>query len=139
MTTDQLLLRKVRVAGRSATRPAQWEIEVGESAEAAAAAALQEGAAIQASSDQPVCLRLDTRDLFQWRVRNVPYPADTYEVTADLERQEVVIRTKNKKYFKRLCVPDLRRAGAPLDEDLAARLSFAHANRTLVVSLPKPP
>lgn len=38
---------------------------------------------------------------FEFRVRNLPYTADNFEVTIDDEKQQIVIRTKNKKYFKR--------------------------------------
>jgi hypothetical protein len=41
----------------------------------------------------------------QWRVRNVPYPIDTYLITADVETHEIVIRTTNKKYFKVTALP----------------------------------
>jgi hypothetical protein len=44
---------------------------------------------------QPIFLRQDTSDSFQWRVRNMPYPLDTYSVTA--EDVNLVLRTSNKK------------------------------------------
>jgi len=90
---------------------------------------------IATSSDQPSIVRLDTKEAFQWRVRNMPYPKETYQVTADDEKNQVVIRTTNKKYFKRIDVPDLNRLGLRVEE---GGISIAHANRTLVVSLKKP-
>mmetsp|Transcript_6967 Transcript_6967/g.13433 ORF Transcript_6967/g.13433 Transcript_6967/m.13433 type:complete len:139 (+) Transcript_6967:3-419(+) len=93
------------------------------------------GDLIALGSDQPSIVRLDTKEAFQWRVRNLPYPKEVYEITADEEKNQAVIRTTNKKYFKRLDVPDLNRLGLKVE---AAGLSFAHANRTLVVSLKKP-
>jgi len=36
----------------------------------------------------------------QWRVRNLPYPKEVYEISVDQEKNQVVIRTTNKKYFK---------------------------------------
>ena len=45
---------------------------------------------------QPVFVRKDTKAAFQWRIRNLPYPIETYNVTCDPE-QNVVIRTTNKK------------------------------------------
>jgi protein DPCD len=39
--------------------------------------------------------RKDTRAALQWRIRNLPYPLDTYNVTA--EDKLIVVRTTNKK------------------------------------------
>jgi DPCD protein family len=46
---------------------------------------------------QPQFTRRDTERSFQWRIRNLPYPADTYAVTVDEEKQQIVVRTSNKK------------------------------------------
>lgn len=46
---------------------------------------------------QPEFSRKDTRDAFQWRVRNLPYPPDTYDVSIDAPARQIVIRTSNKK------------------------------------------
>ena len=45
---------------------------------------------------QPIFVRKDTVPLFQWRVRNLPYPLETYSVNCD-EDQNIIIRTSNKK------------------------------------------
>ena len=49
--------------------------------------------------------------------------------------RHVVIRTLNKKYFKKLSIPDLDRFSLPY---LPQSVSFAHANNTLIVSYDKP-
>ena len=46
---------------------------------------------------QPIFVRKDTKKAFQWRIRNLPYPIETYNVTADPESRTVIIRTTNKK------------------------------------------
>lgn len=46
---------------------------------------------------QPIFSRKDTEQHFQWRIRNLPYPADNYDVSVDHSDNKVVIRTKNKK------------------------------------------
>ena len=46
---------------------------------------------------QPALSRKDTRDTFQWRVRNLPYPPETYSVTLDPKPRQILIRTANKK------------------------------------------
>ena len=53
----------------------------------------------------------------------------------DPEKQEVVIKTTVKKYYKRFDVPDLKRANIKLSKEA---LSFKHANNTLIVSVPLP-
>ena len=47
----------------------------------------------------------------------------------------MVIRTKNKKYFKKISIPDLDRFSLPY---LQSSVSFAHANNTLILSYEKP-
>lgn len=80
---------------------------------------------------QPICVRRDTRRAFQWRIRNLPYPLSTYSVTVS-DENEIVIRTSNKKYFKKLKIPDMDRCNLSLD---ASSLTFAHANNTLIVQV----
>jgi len=46
---------------------------------------------------QPVCVRADTRQSFEWRIRNLPYSIETYDVTVDETGRAIVIRTTNKK------------------------------------------
>lgn len=61
------------------------------------------------SQTNPVCIRKDTLKAYQFRVRNLPYPIETYSVEVDNEKQQIVIRTSNKKYFKRLDLTDMNR------------------------------
>lgn len=77
-------------------------------------------------------MRKDTLEAFQWRVRNLPYPIDNYQLEVDPEKQEVVIRTVNKKYYKRFDVPDMKRMNIRLKKE---GLSHTHKNDTLVVSV----
>ncbi|PNG99041.1 Protein DPCD, partial [Tetrabaena socialis] len=113
----------------------------------------------------PLFSRKDTRDCFQWRVRNLPYPADCFQVCIDHAQRQLVVRTSNKKpaqrpprnnrrapttnrrhpnltaspnrrYYKRFPVPELDVLSLPLSD---AALTWAHANATLVISYAKPP
>jgi len=36
---------------------------------------------------QPIFIRKDELSTFQWRIRNLPYPADTYIVNVDNDKQ----------------------------------------------------
>ena len=77
-------------------------------------------------------MRKDALEAFQWRVRNLPYPEDAYILEVDPEKQEIVIKTTVKKYYKRFDIPDLKRINVKLDKAL---LSFSHKNNTLIVSV----
>ena len=80
-------------------------------------------------------MRKDTLECFQWRIRNLPYPEEAYLLEVDPEKQEVVIKTTVKKYYKRFDIPDMKRANVKLEKE---RLSFKYGNNTLVVSYRKP-
>ena len=60
----------------------------------------------------------------------------TYSVTVDLDANQIVVRTSNKKYFKRIDVEELDRARVPLEEP---NLTWSHENNTLIVQYKKPP
>lgn len=129
--TDVLLLRKSR---KSTTfgGEAEWTIEVGQVQEAAFD---PHSHVLRASSSNPIFLRKDTPEHFQWRIRNLLYPADVYSVTIDDEKQQIVVRTSNKKYFKRIDVPDLSRLNLKLAE---TSLSWKHQHNTLIISYTRP-
>eukprot|EP00928_Gymnodinium_smaydae_P066672 TRINITY_DN4964_c0_g1_i1.p1 TRINITY_DN4964_c0_g1~~TRINITY_DN4964_c0_g1_i1.p1 ORF type:complete len:309 (-),score=83.13 TRINITY_DN4964_c0_g1_i1:141-1067(-) len=130
--TDVLLLRKTR---KSSTlgRGTEWVFEVGQAPEAAFD---RHSDLMRASAANPVFLRKDTPEHLQWRIRNLAYPADVYSVTVDHEKQDIVVRTSNKKYFKRIAVPDVARAGLKLQDEL---LTWKHQHNTLIISYAKPP
>lgn len=130
--TDVLMLRKVRkeaVLGKEA----EWVFEVGQAPEQAFD---PHSDFLRASSSNPIFLRKDTPEHFQWRIRNLSYPASVYSVTVDHEKQQIVVRTSNKKYFKRIDVPDLGRLGLKLDDE---KLSWKHQHNTLIISYARPP
>ena len=56
-------------------------------------------------------------------------------MSVDTEANQIVIRTSNKKYFKRIDVEELDRARVPLVE---SHLSWDHENNTLIVQYKKP-
>eukprot|EP00727_Mastigamoeba_balamuthi_P014676 m51a1_g9834 putative protein dpcd (199) ;mRNA; f:1934178-1934858 len=129
--TGDLLARRVRSGAG-----APWAYEVGE-APGAARGSAAEDIGIHEAPASPVAVRQDTRDRVLWRIRNLAYPSDVYDVTVDEGAQCVVVRTSNKKYFARLRVPDFARAGARVAA-AGAGLEWKHAGATLVVSIAKP-
>ncbi|KAM9327163.1 protein DPCD [Gastrophryne carolinensis] len=130
--THELLVRKWR---QKSTLGAcgQWQTEVGE--EPAPVVQVIQNDFLKENSSNPVFMRKDTKTSFQWRIRNLPYPKDVYSVTVDLAERCCVVRTTNKKYYKKFPVPDLDRCQLELNE---RALSFAHANNTLIITYQKP-
>ncbi|XP_040848206.1 protein DPCD isoform X1 [Ochotona curzoniae] len=142
--TSELLVRKWRVkSALGALGP--WQLEVGEPAPSGAGSLgpelIKENNANNSPGLnlvgllQPIFLRKDTKMSFQWRIRNLPYPKDVYRVCVDPKERCIIVRTTNKKYYKKFSIPDLDRHQLPLDE---ASLSVAHANCTLIISYQKP-
>ena len=109
--TDALVVRKRRsrtlLGGQG-----EWSFEVGEPS----ARVTIEGDTLRPSAANPVLVRVDRPHAFEWRIRNLPYPKATYSVSIDHEQRQVVVRTANKKYFKRIDIADLDRARLPLEE-----------------------
>ena len=124
--TDKLLVRKWRRQTQLGGDGA-WEVEVGDEGRASGSEFLV------AASTQPTTQRLDTDQLFEWRIRNLPHPKEVYQVTCS--GVEIVVRTTNKKFFKKIQVPDMARASLPLD---ASSLTWTYAHNTLVISYVKP-
>ena len=112
LQTDALLVRKRRsktILGAQG----EWTYEVGEPP----ARVTIEGDTLRPSSSNPVLVRNDRPHCFEWRIRNLPYPKSTYSVTIDQEERQIVIRTSNKKYFKRIDIADLDRARLPIEKE----------------------
>ncbi|KAL5022629.1 hypothetical protein ScPMuIL_001784 [Solemya velum] len=128
--TWELIIRKWKKKGTLGAAE-KWEFEVGEQL---GPKNLEMEGFIESSSN-PVFLRKDIKDAFQWRIRNLPYPIDTYSVTVDPDTHTLAIRTTNKKYFKKFTIPDMERTQLPLDEK---KINLAHANNTLIITYKKP-
>ncbi|KAG8435382.1 hypothetical protein GDO86_013366 [Hymenochirus boettgeri] len=130
--SHELLVRKWRQKSALGAN-GQWNFEVGESQ-------LQGAGTIQPdflkeSSSNPIFTRKDTKMSFQWRIRNLPYPKDVYSIAVDRNERCCIIRTTNKKYYKKFSIPDLDRCHLDLNENA---ISFSHANNTLIITYQKP-
>lgn len=80
-------------------------------------------------------MRKDTEDRFEWRIRNLPYPKETYSVEVDHVKQDIVLKTTNKKYYKRIDIPDLKRVGIKLEE---SEVAWKYQNNTVIIGYDKP-
>ena len=126
---DALVLRRWRSAG-TLGRQGKWTFEVG-----GEALSQKEDNGLRPAAQNPVFLVGDSKDCFVWRVRNLPYPKPTYSLSVDDEKQQIVLRTSNRKYFKRFDIPALKRNEIPLEQDA---IEFHYSGSTLVISYEKP-
>jgi hypothetical protein len=125
--TGELLARKERrKTAYGANGP--WEVTYGLDAPSRKAVEVLELAA----DKNPFCFRQDEPGVWAWRIRQMPWPAPNYEVDVDPVKNQIVVRTKNKKYFKRLDAPN----GETLDR---GEVTWNWAYNTLVIHHNKPP
>lgn len=123
-----MTLRKWRMEDRlKGMQP--WLVEFGQAPGQSSAGMISENAS------NPAWHAFDTPDAWEWHVTNIPYPKETYSVSVNQEEEKLVLRTTNRKFFKRWNVPAMRRAGVSLDE---GAVSFDHQNTTLVIRYEKP-
>ena len=127
--SEELESRRVKKIGM--TGKEQWTTEIGEEIKQRS----NDEFLIRENDNNPLFIRKDTQKEFQWRIRNLKGDADNFMVECDKDKQQIVIRTKNKKYYKRFNIPDLERLNIKLDENLM-KVNFV--NNTLVISYTKP-
>ena len=94
-----------------------------------------ESDSIKLSTSKPIFMRKDSPTRFEWRIRNLPYPKEVYSVSIDHDRQQIVLRTSNKKYFKRIDIPELKELGLEIQEE---SISWKYSNSTLLIAYIKP-
>ena len=127
--SEELESRRVKKIGM--TGKEQWTTEIGEEIKPRS----NDEFLIRENDNNPLFIRKDTQKEFQWRIRNLKGDADNFMVECDKDKQQIVIRTKNKKYYKRFNIPDLERLNIKLEEKLM-KVNFV--NNTLVISYTKP-
>ena len=127
--SEELESRRVKKIGM--TGKEQWTTEIGEELKPRS----NDEFLIRENYNNPLFIRKDTQKEFQWRIRNLKGDADNFMVECDKDKQQIVIRTKNKKYYKRFGIPDLERLNLKLDESLM-KVNFV--NNTLIISYTKP-
>lgn len=81
---------------------------------------------------QPFLTKRCTRANLEWRIRNLPYPIENYNVTLDKGEKAIVVRTHNKKYFKTIKIQELERCKEDPEPKL---LSVAHQHSTLILTV----
>ncbi|KAK9744184.1 DPCD protein family [Popillia japonica] len=109
-----------------------WDIEIGDPEPTRLQ---KEICVIKEDSNQPFITRRITKNILEWRIRNLPYPLDVYSVTADSENRCLIVRTTNKKYYKKLTIPELDRVNLVPQQDA---IQFTHKYNTLIITYKKP-
>ncbi|XP_026464107.1 protein DPCD [Ctenocephalides felis] len=112
----------------------KWVIELGEPLPQQIQAPDTTG--IVESNTEPTILKRMTRINIEWRIRNLPYPLGTYAVSADANKDRIIVRTTNKKYYKEIEVPELKRTGLKPEQ---SRIQINHQFNTLIITYKKPP
>ncbi|XP_017098235.2 protein DPCD [Drosophila bipectinata] len=90
---------------------------------------------VRESNTAPLLSKRVTKKNIEWRIRNMPYPLDVYNVTASPEQRAIIVRTSNKKYYKVIPVQDLDRCGVAPAQD---NISVHHQFNTLIITYKKP-
>mmetsp|Transcript_15800 Transcript_15800/g.23807 ORF Transcript_15800/g.23807 Transcript_15800/m.23807 type:complete len:201 (+) Transcript_15800:2602-3204(+) len=133
IASKRLVLRKIRWKSKLG-KLSNWKLLIGEP-EKKLFNPMKD--LIAKSNSNPEFIQQDTQTHFQWRIRNLPYDKSVYQLSIDKNRQQIVLRTTNKKYFKRICVPSMKSCGEKL-QDNPNILSYTHANNTLIIQYKKP-
>eukprot|EP00762_Andalucia_godoyi_P003459 ANDGO_04340.mRNA.1 hypothetical protein len=126
IASDALLMRKSRKP-RPIGGFTEWDYELGNAPiRASSSSGSSSGGSLldmtPSATSNPQFSRSDSAGAYGFRVRNLfDYPDDAFSVFVDGDKDEVVIRTSNKKYYKRFAIPDLKRLGIKLVDD---HLSF---------------
>ena len=121
-----------RVKKVSMTGKENWTTEIGEEIKRNN----NEDFLIKVNNDNnPIFIRKDTKENFEFRIRNLKGDADNFMIDIDKDKDEIVIRTKNKKYYKRFNIPDLKRLNLNLNGN---NLKVNFTNNVLVITYKKP-
>lgn len=71
-----------------------------------------------------------TKKNIEMRIRNLPYPIETYSVTTD--KESIIVRTSNKKYFKQIQIPELKRCCLEPEQE---NITIHHQYNTLIITV----
>ncbi|XP_055536010.1 protein DPCD [Wyeomyia smithii] len=128
-----IILRRAWKLRSDVFRKDDWQVELGDPIPKSLTKA--DSMMLCEASTEPVLSKRVTRIALEWRIRNLPYPLSTYTITCDGDARSITVRTANKKYFKKIIVPEFQRCNfPPKQEDLTVR----HQNQTLIISYKKP-
>lgn len=81
---------------------------------------------------QPILTKRITKTKIEWRIRNLTYPREVYNVTVEPTKKAIVVRTTNKKYYKSIDVPEVDRCQITLEQE---SLTIDYKFNTLIVTV----
>ena len=129
VNTNEWLLRKIKK--KKEFGASDWEYEIGQEEKPFN----PDTDAIKLNNENPIFMRKDSESRFEWRIRNLPWPKEVYSISVDHDKQQIVLRTSNKKYFKRIDIPEMKKMGIKLDPE---EVSWKYSNFTMVIGYTKP-
>ncbi|CAL5984837.1 DPCD_family protein [Hexamita inflata] len=115
-------------------RISDWDFEIGELPQQQQDKSKQVTTDLFAASNQPVITRHDSEGYYLFKITQMPWPESNYQVTA--EDNQLVVRTANKKFYKKLTITDLDWQKIQLVNNF---IKFKSFNNTLVIFYQKPP
>lgn len=128
-TNTDVLTRRAWKLKNNIDDEGEWSIEVGDPEPTMLK---DDGTFIKERSNQPFIVKRITKRNIEWRIRNMPYPLEVYSVTADAEEGCLMVRTTNKKYFKKLSVLELERVNLKPVQD---NVKYSHQFNTLIITV----
>ena len=86
------------------------------------------------SNRNPSFHKLSNSHSLIYEIQNCPWPKENYSLSLDVTHPTkiFVLRTMNKKYFKKISIPSLLRLSLPLEENA---LSFTHDLEKMVLTI----
>lgn len=87
---------------------------------------------LRESNTEPILTKRITKKNIEWRIRNLPYPINTYQITVDQDKKSIIVRTTNKKYYKTITIPELDRCGLIPEQE---NITIHHQYNTLIITV----
>jgi hypothetical protein len=116
-------IKKLKTTGKE-----EWIIEIGESN----ISNKSEETLLKENPNNPIFIRKDTKTDFHFRIRNMIYNKENYLVEVDKDKEHIVIKTQNKKYYKKFDIPDLKRLKLQIEP---SNLKVNFSNNTLIINV----
>lgn len=128
-----IVLRRAWKRGKNLSKKSEWDIEVGDPEPDTSAL---DSIGLKENSNSPYIIKRITSTALEWRIRNLSYPIDVYSVLADPDNKCIIVRTSNKKYYKKITIPELERVNLVPDQK---RIEYTYKFGTLIITYKKPP
>lgn len=126
-------MRRVRRKARTGAKE-PWEYEIGEVPPILRAMSLAAGGMAE-STAAPRVVCFDEGKEWVWRIRNFYWTDAKWTVVPDASSSVLIVRSGNAKFYRRIRVPELERAGEAL---VAGSLSWQASDTAVIIRYKKP-